>query len=226
VGELLDMVERSGVAREEVVTRHPLQPFDPRNFSADAPWSFDLTTLEGARALCGERVAAPPFLTGPLDDVAEPVVELADLVSFVERPVRTFLRRRLRIAATEYSDEVEDALPVELGPLDEYGVGTRLLEARLAGVEQRTAILAEIARGTLPPRRARQAGDRSDQPGRRGDRRARPASGARRRWTSRSRSAAHAARHDPGRAATAGARTVLARCARASGSSPGCGCSR
>jgi exodeoxyribonuclease V gamma subunit len=65
--------------------------------------------------------------------------------------VRTFLRRRLRIAAADYTDEVEDALPVELGPLDKYGVGQRLLDARLAGVEQRPAILAEIARGTLPP---------------------------------------------------------------------------
>ncbi len=152
VGELLDMVERSGVAREEVVTRHPLQPFDPRNFVAEAPWSFDHTTLDGARALCGERVVPAPFLSGPLDDVSEPVVELADLVSFVERPVRTFLRRRLGILAADYTDEVEDALPVELGPLDEYGVGARLLEARLSGIEQRTAILAEIARGTLPPR--------------------------------------------------------------------------
>src|SRR4051812_6511033 len=151
VGELLDMVERSGVAREEVVTRHPLQPFDPRNFEPSGPWSFDLTTLDGARALCGERVAPAPFLSGPLEDVSEPVVELADLVSFVERPVRTFLRRRLRIAAAQYTDEVEDALPVELGPLDSYGVGRRLLDARLAGVEQRPAILAEIARGTLPP---------------------------------------------------------------------------
>src|SRR4051794_25567 len=151
VGELLDMVERSGVAREDVVTRHPLQPFDPRNFEVSAPWSFDLTTLEGARALSGERTAPAPFLSGPLDDVSERVVELEDLVRFYERPVRTFLRRRLGILAADYSDEIEDALPVELGPLDEYGVGTRLLEARLAGVEQRTAILAEIARGTLPP---------------------------------------------------------------------------
>jgi exodeoxyribonuclease V gamma subunit len=140
------------VPREEVVTRHPLQPFDPRNFEASAPWSFDHTTLDGARALSGERAVPAPFLSGPLDDVSELVVELADLVNFVERPVRTFLRRRLGILAADYTDEVEDALPVELSGLEQYGVGQRLLEARLAGVEQRTAILAEIARGTLPPR--------------------------------------------------------------------------
>jgi exodeoxyribonuclease V gamma subunit len=133
------------------VTRHPLQPFDVRNFAADGPWSFDRTTLEGARALVSERRPPAPFLSGPLPAQPEPVVELADLVAFFERPVRTFLRRRLGVLAADYTDEVEDALPVELDGLGVRGVGTRLLEARLAGAESRTAILAEIARGTLPP---------------------------------------------------------------------------
>ena len=51
VGELLDVVDATvraadGPARERVVVRHPLQPFDPRNFTPGAlaperPWSFD-----------------------------------------------------------------------------------------------------------------------------------------------------------------------------------------
>jgi exodeoxyribonuclease V gamma subunit len=153
VGELLDMIDRTAgpEAREQVVTRHPLQPFDVRNFAAERPWSFDRTTLEGARALLSERRPPAPFLSGPLDARPEPVVELPDLVAFAERPVRAFLRRRLGILAADYTDEVEDALPVELDGLGVWGVGTRLLEARLAGAEPRGAILAEIARGTLPP---------------------------------------------------------------------------
>ena len=58
VGELLDMVERTaqGDAREQVLIRHPLQPFDPRNFTPrglgrDGSWSFDRVTLDGARAM-------------------------------------------------------------------------------------------------------------------------------------------------------------------------------
>jgi exodeoxyribonuclease V gamma subunit len=61
------------------------------------------------------------------------------------------LRKRLGIGVADYSDEVQDALPVELDSLAVWGVGQRLLEARLAGAERRTAILAEIGRGTLPP---------------------------------------------------------------------------
>jgi exodeoxyribonuclease V gamma subunit len=73
------------------------------------------------------------------------------VVRFAQHPVRAFLRRRLRISVGDYSDEVQDDLRVELDGLQKWGVGQRLLDARLAGVEGRTAILAEIARGTLPP---------------------------------------------------------------------------
>src|SRR4051812_25030545 len=65
IGELLDVVDLTaraehGDARAQVVVRHPLQPFDPRNFTPGAlvpvrAWSFDRVTLDGARALAGDR---------------------------------------------------------------------------------------------------------------------------------------------------------------------------
>jgi exodeoxyribonuclease V gamma subunit len=150
VGELLDLVGR------DVVVRHPLQPFDQRNFEPgalipDRVWSFDRVTLRGARALTHERRSRAPFLPEPLPPLDGAVIELDDLVRFVERPVRAFLRRRLGITVADYSDEVKDALPVELDGLEQWEVGTRLLEARLAGMDRRAAILAEIGRGSLPP---------------------------------------------------------------------------
>jgi len=157
VGELLDIVdatvrvEDGRPAREVVVVRHPLQPFDPRNFATGRPWSFEPVTLEGARALSGPRAERGPFLAGPLPPVEESVVEVEDLVRFVQHPVRAFLRQRLGIGVGDFSNEVQDHLPAELDGLEKWGVGQRLLEARLAGVEGRAAILAEIARGTLPP---------------------------------------------------------------------------
>ena len=162
VGELLDAIDRTatrdggGPARSQVVVRHPLQPFDPRNFTPGAlvperAWSFDRVTLEGARALSGERAAPEPFLAGPLPGAAAAIVEVEELMRFVERPVRAFLRRRLGVSVFERSDEVADGLSVELDPLERWQVGQRLLDARLAGAEPRAAVLAEIARGTLPP---------------------------------------------------------------------------
>ena len=70
VGELLDVVDRTvrisdggGAARARVVVRHPLQPFDPRNFASglvvrERPWSFDRVALDGARAIVGPRDGA------------------------------------------------------------------------------------------------------------------------------------------------------------------------
>jgi exodeoxyribonuclease V gamma subunit len=150
LAELLELTGR------EVVVQHPLQPFDPRNFTRgelvpDRAWSFEPTTLDGARALVADRVPDPPFLPGPLPPPGSGVIDLTDLVRFFERPARAFLRQRLGISLGEYDDELEDALPVALDKLEEWGVGQRLLDARLAGVEPRASVLAEIARGTLPP---------------------------------------------------------------------------
>jgi exodeoxyribonuclease V gamma subunit len=162
VGELLDVVDATArtdtgaAARTRVLVQHPLQPFDPRNFVCgalvpDQTWSFDPVTLEGARALTFTRANTGPFLAGPLAPLDAPVIEIEDLVRFGQHPVRAFLRQRLRISVTDFSDEVQDGMSVELDGLEKWGVGQRLLEARLAGVVGRTAVLAEIARGTLPP---------------------------------------------------------------------------
>ena len=158
VGELLDVVGRTlaGGDAGAVLVRHPLQPFDPRNFAPGEliparAWSFDRVGLDGARALEAERVEPGPFLPGPLPPLDTQIVELDDLLAFVAHPVRAFLRRRLDVSVRAGEDEIEDALPVELDALEQYQVGQRLLEARLDGTGRREAILAEIARGTLPP---------------------------------------------------------------------------
>ena len=163
VGELLDVLDRTATtadskpARDHVVVRHPLQPFDPRNFmegklGRERPWSFDAVTLEGARALTADhRDPPPPFLDGELAPRDERLVELGDLVAFVEHPARAFLRQRLKLRVGDYEDEVADALPVELEGLEKWGIGERMLRARLAGADARAAYRAEIARGALPP---------------------------------------------------------------------------
>ncbi len=164
VGELLDVIDATvrapdgdpSPASARIVVRHPLQPFDPRNFTPDAlegpaPWSFDPVTLEGARALVAPRPVPGPFLAAPLPPRSERVLELADLVRFLEHPARAFLRQRLGITLLAADDDVRDGLSIELDGLERWEVGQRLLEARLRGVDRRTACLAEIARGSLPP---------------------------------------------------------------------------
>jgi exodeoxyribonuclease V gamma subunit len=166
VGELLDVVDRTVRlpddptgelrARTRIVVRHPLQPFDARNFVAGrltgaTPWSFDAIALAGARAAGGERAEPAPFLSQPLPAARGEAVELENLVRFVQHPVKAFLRQRLGVSLSEDADDASQALPVELDALEQWGVGDRLLSGRLAGGDRDACVAAERARGTLPP---------------------------------------------------------------------------
>jgi len=161
VGELLDAIDRTvsvptGRPRDAVLTRHPLQPFDPRNFTAGAlmagePFSFDAVTLAGARALVAPRAPRPPFLSDALPPPDAPIVELEDLVRFVQHPARAFLRGRLGISLSTASEDLVDALPIDLDNLEQWSVGQRSLDAVLAGHDLSAAVAAERARGSLPP---------------------------------------------------------------------------
>ncbi len=162
VGELFDAIDatarcRDGDARDQVLVRHPLQPFDPRNFTAGeligpGPWSYDPVALDGARALASPHTGTAPFLRQPLPAPSDAqTLALAELIEFAQRPVRAFLRQRLGLSTGAQPDDVADGLPVELDPLDDWRVGQNLLDGMLAGIAPREVSLAEIARGTLPP---------------------------------------------------------------------------
>jgi exodeoxyribonuclease V gamma subunit len=162
VGELLDAVDSllggSGASgRAGVVVRHPLQPFDPRNFTPGAlgwtgPASFDATALAAARAALGDRRPVPPFLPAALPDPPkEDVIDLGDLVRFLEHPVKAFLRERLDVVLPSRHEEVSDRLPLQAEGLEQWAIGDRLLTARLAGAHMDRATAAEWRRGFLPP---------------------------------------------------------------------------
>lgn len=161
VGELIDVVDATVQhpegARQRVVVRHPLQPFDRRNFdsasgpAAPEPWGFDHVNLAGARSLEREPAAPRPFLDEPLPPKHIEILELEELIKFVEHPVRAFLKQRLGIEVRDFFEEVEDDLPIELDGLGKWSVGNAFLTARRKGVDERAAVLAEIRRGGLPP---------------------------------------------------------------------------
>src|SRR5262249_7433678 len=133
LGELLDVVDATTClssgrrAREHVVVAHPLQPFDERNFAARAlvgtqPWSCDQIALAGARSAAAPRVRRSPFLDGALPPQDREVIELDDLVAFVQHPVRAFLRQRLGVVVREIEEDPSDSLPVELDDLERWEV--------------------------------------------------------------------------------------------------------
>ena len=162
VGELLDVVDHTvtvpgGKARDVVVLAHPLQPFDTRNYEPgalvrDTPWSFDTLHLAGARAALHPRQDAPPFLLSHSPFAAQDQVGLDRLERFLRHPVRAFLREQLKISLREKTRDFEDAIPLELDPLEQWKIADRVLEARLSGAEpSNPARRSRLARGALPP---------------------------------------------------------------------------
>ena len=150
LGELLDVVQQTAGSLDDVLVRHPLQPFDGRNFQPHKPFSFDAAALAGARAAVQERSPVPPFLPSPLPAPAGNVA-LRDLIAFLVHPVKALLNRRLGVHIPDVQEAVADALHAELDSLQKWDVGDRMLAARLAGVEVGAFSQAELRRGTLPP---------------------------------------------------------------------------
>jgi exodeoxyribonuclease V gamma subunit len=177
LGELLDVLERTAVVgdgrvRDRIVVRHPLQPFDARNFEdgrlgAAGAFSFDVASHAGSLALRDGQHECPPFLSEPLPELgletrsasAAPssttagVVELEKLIRFLEHPVRGFLQQRLDLRTADEEDEPSDAVPVDPNALEKWGVGDRLLRAGLRGRSDHDAVAVELRRGELPPGR-------------------------------------------------------------------------
>ena len=162
LGELLDALDdtattaKGGRARSQILVRHPLQPYDSRTVTPGAlgrtgPFTFDPTALGGARAAAGTRVPVPVFLPSALPASPRRDVDLADLIALLTHPVKGFLRQRLDVGIRFEQDDPSDALPVDLNSLELWGVGDRLLRARLAGVPENDCRQAELRRGVLPP---------------------------------------------------------------------------
>ncbi|GAA5053226.1 exodeoxyribonuclease V subunit gamma [Nocardia callitridis] len=153
VAELLDVLRAQvdPAQMDRVLTRHPLQDFDARNFSGARPFSFDTVALEGARAAQQPAVVRAAFLSEPLPPMSQQDVALAELISFVEHPLRAFLWQRLGLRIPEHDDDIADRLPIELDGLAKWELGERLLTARLTGADPAALRAAEWRRGTLPP---------------------------------------------------------------------------
>ncbi len=167
LAELLSVVDRTVRidAGRSIVVVHPLQAFDPRNFTSgqlvpDRAFSYDESSLPGAVAQAGTKSEAPAFLSGSLPDWErkQERVTLADLVRFVEHPVKAFVRTRLGISLEDYNEALSDDFSLSMDSLADWAAGERVIEALSdppAGSSEAETGLAwftsEMAGGQLPP---------------------------------------------------------------------------
>lgn len=150
-----DLAEAQARVRARLVQVHPLQPFSPRYFEEAAGaggagplFSYARGWCAGASALRGRPVERVPLIDGPLAAAPlEAALGLDALIAFLVDPSRGLLRARIGVRLDEPALVLDDREPAELGPLDRYAVGQRLLDAALEG---RDAAAEVRATGLLP----------------------------------------------------------------------------
>lgn len=156
LGDLLDAVDAmattpsGGPARTQIVTHHPLQPFDVRNFTG-SPFSHDEHALSAAVSASHDRIAKPTLLLEDLPPVSETDISLADLVAFLVSPSSSFLKKRLGLSFFSDSDPAPEEIPVEAVGLQKWSIGARAMSLLSAGESVQQVASAEWARGQLPP---------------------------------------------------------------------------
>ena len=150
--------ERVDLVQGRLVLRHPLQAFSPRYFDPrDEPrlFSYAEAYLHGAESLGPEKKNAVALFDArlpepPRDETERDAITLRELVRFYEGPVRYLLNRRLGVYLSDGVFDVPDREPIDLSPLERYGLGDRLLDLRLGGVSDGDALEILRAEGSLP----------------------------------------------------------------------------
>lgn len=144
---VLEIVEAVGRVRHE-----SLQPFAAMNFTGASPRSFDVAALTAARALAGDPQPAPDrWEVGFLPTGTQlTTVDVATLISLLQHPARYWLRQRTGLTLADDAP-ANEALPLDLGPLDEWAIGHRLLTALTEGQPSDRLVVSEWLSGDIPP---------------------------------------------------------------------------
>ncbi|MBO9717599.1 MAG: exodeoxyribonuclease V subunit gamma, partial [Pseudoxanthomonas sp.] len=156
-----ERTRRKEAVAEELVVRHPLQPFspaafgggeapDPRRFSYRAPWHAAASRLSGTRHALAPWMDGADALAAPVE--AEEALSLDALRRFLTRPAEQFLRQRLGLRLAEVEDAGDDIEPLQAPARgrERSALQRAVFDALLARVDAAAMYPALRARGLLP----------------------------------------------------------------------------
>jgi exodeoxyribonuclease V gamma subunit len=160
VSELLDTVEKGFELpgqniREHVLRFHRLQAFSVEYFTKEGPlFSYSSENCDAA-AFINDNKTASPLFTRAISLTTPEKAELRNLdidllCRFFSHPTRFLLQQRLGIYMEQTAVLTERREDFDLSPLDQYHVGQRLLNTRMAGHDLDTCRAAQMARGLFP----------------------------------------------------------------------------
>lgn len=138
-----------------LTTEHALQPFSPRYFPSD-PQTAELFTYAAEWRAAAPASTSGPAPLEPLDEDEAPT--LAQLASFIQKPVKGFFRERLQVDFEQAEIVGEDVEPFALDGLQRWQLQHELIQAQLAALAAgeplqavcERVLAAQKRRGELP----------------------------------------------------------------------------
>ncbi|MGB8166930.1 MAG: hypothetical protein WCF18_05525, partial [Chthoniobacteraceae bacterium] len=155
LAELLDYLTRHYELPPDFVLKHRLQPFSTAYFAGKNPRLFSYSADNAAAALQGAatRHIAPPFAAQRLPD-PEPEwreVSLGQLVDFLTKPARYFLKSRLHLRLPDAEPPPADQEPAGLDSLTRHQLREVLAHRSIAAGHVTADLAAARATGALAP---------------------------------------------------------------------------
>lgn len=159
VSELQDYIEQGFTSSSydkvlrQIITEHPLQPFSPRYFNQplSSLFSYDSAWASAANSL-GSDGEPSLFIESalPAPENERRQLSLAELIRFIQHPVRYFLQQRLGVILDRAESDIEDSEPFALDSLQIYQLKQQLIERRLADQDLKQYRELLKAQGGLP----------------------------------------------------------------------------
>ena len=148
VSELLETLARDyGVS--DLVTEHPLHPFDQRYFSGENADLFSYATALAPKAGCEDGAEKRPWWRGEIA-FAPPTVSLSDWLQFIAHPQRYFFRHRLGLDLRQASGRVPEHENFTLDALEDWQTSREILAAIAEGRSQEETATRLAASGAWP----------------------------------------------------------------------------
>lgn len=135
ISELQDFIKTVYLTKEQmgrIVFNHPLQAFNPRNFSTQVGFSsFSHQNLAAAKVLDNlKKVTRVDFNVGlPAADETFKTISIKNLVDFFNNPIKFLLNQRLKIRLEGDKEAQEENEPFKFDFLSKYAVEGDILNS-------------------------------------------------------------------------------------------------
>ncbi|MCK5871765.1 MAG: exodeoxyribonuclease V subunit gamma [Methylococcales bacterium] len=133
ISELLDVMQRD-YQIEDLLIKHPLQPFSFRYFNQSDPCLFSYSTQEMTTAIALSQTpkTVENWWQTPIHHDKNSILDLTHLQKFYRHPQRYFMQTQLDVRLQSLADPIEAHEPFSLSALENYKITHDWIDSLLA----------------------------------------------------------------------------------------------